>query len=107
MENNTQTPQNGSNTASIVALVCGIISIVACWIPYLNTVALVLGIVGIIFGVKGRKNAPAGKTGMATAGFVLAIIGTVFSAIGFLTCTLCVICAGEAISEIANSPYYY
>ena len=80
--------QNGT-TSSVVALVCGIISLIACWIPYFNTLALILGIVGIVFGVKGRKEAPVNKTGMATAGFVCAIIGTSLSAVGFLCCTVC------------------
>ena len=106
MENNAP-KANNSNTASIVSLVCGIISIVSFWIPYFNIVSLILGIVGIVFGVKGRKEAPAGKTGMATAGFVCAIIGTVFSAIGFISCTLCVVCFGTAVESAANSAYYW
>ena len=101
MENNTQ---KKTQTSAIVALVCGIVSIVACWIPYFNLVSLILGIVGIVFGVKGRKEAPAGKTGMATAGMVCSIIGTALSAIGFISCTLCVVCFGTAV---VNSAYYW
>ena len=43
------------NTAAVVALVCGILSIVLCWIPYVYFCCFPLGIVGIVFGVKGRK----------------------------------------------------
>lgn len=100
MENNTQ---KSSNVGGIVGLVCGIISIVVFWVPWFNIVSLILGIVGIVFSVKGRKTAPAGKTGMATAGLVLAIIGTVLSGIGFVTCTICATCTAAAVS----TPYYY
>lgn len=103
MDNNVQGPtNNNSTTFSVVALVCGILSIVACWIPYFNTIALILGIVGIVFGVKGRKSMPVGKTGMATAGFVLAIIGTAFSAIGFLSCTVCAVCIGSTATGLSS-----
>ena len=40
-------------------------------------------------GVKARKTALPGETGLATAGLVLGIIGTVFGALG----VICVICA--------------
>ncbi len=100
MDNNTQ--KSGSNVGGIVGLVCGIISIVLYWVPWFNIITLILGIVGIVFSVKGRKNAPGGKTGLATAGLVLSIIGTVLSGIGFITCTLCVTCAATA-----TAPYYY
>lgn len=96
--------KSGSNVGGIVSLVCGILSIVTFWVPWFNLVSLVLGIVGIIFGVKGRKTAPAGKTGMATAGFVLAIIGTVFSGIVFVSCTLCASCG---VCAAASTPSFY
>ena len=85
---------------SIASLVLGILSLGFFWIPFGNTALLVLGIVGIILAVKGKKAAVAAgaPTGLATAGLVLSIIGTVFAGIGFVTCTLCTscaICAGE------------
>lgn len=92
MDNNVQNTAN-KNGLSVTSLVFGIVSIVLSWVSILNIVTLVLGIVGIVLGVKGRKKAPVGKTGLATAGLICSIIGTVFSAIGFFTCTLCVICS--------------
>ena len=45
---------------------------------------LVLAILGIVFGVKGRKMATPETKGLATAGFVLGIIGVCFAVIGVL-----------------------
>ena len=71
--------ENGSNaqssSAGIIALVCGIVSIVMCWVPL---VGLVSAIIGIVFGSKGMKIAQ-GK-GMAIAGLVTGIIGLILSA---------------------------
>ncbi len=58
---------------SIVALVCGILGIVGAWIPVVCYITLVLSIVGIVFGVKGRKAAAENEKGLATAGLVLGI----------------------------------
>ena len=100
MEN---TPKDNSKAFSVTALVCGILSIVGAFIPVVCYFTLVLGIVGIVFGVKGRKTSPANARGMATAGFVCAIIGTAFSAVG----VICVLACASAVSTAANSVYYY
>lgn len=50
---------------------------------------LVLAILGIVFGVKGRKAEGNDKRGMATAGMVLGIVGV--AATGLVV--LCAICA--------------
>lgn len=73
---------------AVTALVLGIISCV-CSVCYIVgwIIGLVCGILAIIFGVKARKQTPGG---MATAGFVLGIVGTslcgvtLLGAIGFL-----------------------
>ena len=75
---------------SIAALVCGILGIVGSFIPVVQYFTLVLAILGIVFGVKGRKLAEPGNTGLATAGFVLGIIGTAIGAIGVI-CAICTI----------------
>ena len=57
---------------AIASLVLGILSVVCCgWL---------LGLLGIIFSVQGKKKAPSMK-GMCTAGMVLSIIGLVFGLI--------------------------
>lgn len=83
MQNNT-----GKNF-SIAALVCGILGIVGSFIPIVSYFTLVLAILGIVFGVKGRKMATPETKGLATAGFVLGIIGVSFAVIG----VICAICA--------------
>ena len=69
---------------SIAALVCGILGIVGSFIPIVTYFTFILAILGIVFGVKGRKLAEPGSTGLATAGFVLGIIGTAIGAIGVI-----------------------
>ena len=88
VENN---PTPNGKGMSIAALICGILGIVGGFIPVVSYFTLVLAILGIVFGAKGMKIAKAtgeGK-GLATAGLVLGIIGTVFGGLG----VLCVICA--------------
>jgi len=65
-----QGPQQ--NGLGVAALVLGIVSLVSCWI------GLVPGILAIIFGRIGMVRADKGEAdnrGMATAGFVMGIIG--------------------------------
>ena len=87
-------PINDGNGLSIAALVCGILGIVGSWIPVVTYFTTVFAILGLVFGLKGRKLSIAayGKpSGMATAGFVLGIIGCAFAVLGII----CVIaCAG-------------
>lgn len=86
---------------SIVALVCGILGIVGAWIPVVCYITLVLSIVGIVFGVKGRKAAAENEKGLATAGLVLGIIGAAFAAIGVI-CAICAIVGLAALGATAN-----
>lgn len=86
---------------SIVALVCGILGIVGGWIPVVCYFTFVLSIIGIVFGVKGRKAAAENEKGLATAGLVLGIVGTAFGALG-VVCAICA-CAGLAALGAASS----
>lgn len=82
---------------SVSALVLGIVGIVFGFIPALSIAAFVCALLGLIFGIVGRKKSKAAlgrSSGVATAGFVLGIIGTAFSALGVL-CTLA--CVGTAV----------
>lgn len=91
--------QNTGKGLSITALVLGIAATILAWFYMINIAALVLGIVGIVLAAKGRKAAIAAgaATGLGTAGLVLSIIGTCLAGIGFLSCTLCVLCAAGAV----------
>ena len=55
---------------------------------------LILAILGIVFGVKGRKMAADNEKGLATAGLVLGIISTAFAAIG----VICVVCVAGTLA---------
>lgn len=82
-----------NNGMSIAALVCGIASIVFLFIS--GWVAAVLGVLGIVFGISGRKNS-AGSAGMATAGMICGIVGLALLLCGVI-CAMCV--AGAAVAS--------
>lgn len=99
------TTGNAGQGISIAALVCGIISVAMSSVPF---VSIVLSILGIVFGVKGRK---IRKNGMATAGLVLGIIGLCFSVL-YIVCVACLIVMtiqegafGEMYDEIYGEMY--
>lgn len=91
---NNYKPTNGPKGKAIAALVLGIVGIVTFFIPYFNTISLIISILGIIFAVGARNDSELDYDSrkLATAGLVCAIIGTVFSGIGFFYCTLCISC---------------
>lgn len=87
---------------SIAALVLGILGIVGGWIPVVCYFTTVCAILGVIFGVKGRKKSVAvygNPSGLATAGLVLGIIGVAFAALGLI----CTACASAALCAVAGS----
>ena len=95
-----------SNGTAVASLVLGIISVVCIflWLTIWGTyIGLAAGIVGLVLGVKARKE---GTSGLATAGFVLAIIGLVLNAILFFSCAIplgCAACAGQSLINELNS----
>lgn len=97
---------DGGKNLAIGSLVCGIISTVFCWVGTGALIPLILGIVAIILAVKSGKMAPYGRrSGIATAGLVLGIIGVVLSGIIF-TCSL-IACGSLGCLACLGSPYYY
>lgn len=58
---------------AILGLVFGILGLVFCWIPFF----CVISIMAIVFSAMGKKS----RSGVATAGLVTSIIGTVFGLI--------------------------
>ncbi len=102
---NYQPPVNNGKGLSIAGLVCGIVSAVLAWFYLVNIAALVLGIVGLVCAVKGRTQARAAgsPTGIGTAGLVISIIGTCLAGVGFLSCTLCVICAAGTVAGMESA----
>lgn len=72
----------------IVALIFGIVSIVMCFFPALYWLGVLLGVLGIVFaaiGMSKAKKTNSGK-GVAVAGLVLSIIGTVLCGIFWIAC---------------------
>ncbi len=71
-----------TNGAAVAGGVLGIIAVVFCWIPFVDFIAIILGVLGLIFGVVGNRNAARlggiGK-GMAITGIVTGLIAIVIS----------------------------
>jgi hypothetical protein len=96
-------PQNGMGTA---AMVLGILA--CCMFCAYGVVSLVLGILAVVFGVKGRRKAERGEAdnhGQAQAGFVMGIIGIV---LGLAVMALIAVGIIAAINDDSDyeDPYY-
>lgn len=74
-EKYAEVERKATHTDATAALVRGILSMVMAL--FAAVIAVVLGIIGIVFGIKGRSDAE--RQGMATAGLVLSILGTILS----------------------------
>ena len=72
-------PGKGKAIASLVLGICAMLIP----IPFLD---VILGVVGIVLAVMAKKEGYTG--GMATAGLVCSIIGTVFAVVFTLSCGL-------------------
>ena len=106
---------NNSNGISIAALVCGIVGIIGSFftvIPAIAIIALFIAIAGIILGGIGMRKANennGSEKGLAIAGLVCGIIGTVFC-FSAVICWACFACAAvnsinygnEFANEFAN-----
>lgn len=65
------------SVAAIVGLVLGIIAVIISWIPIVNNLAFVVGIVGVVFaivGLVGTRNGERSGRGPAIAGLVVNIV---------------------------------
>jgi hypothetical protein len=79
--------ENYSNKAT-ASLVLGIVSLVSLCFIYISLIGIACGVIGLIFGIgqlEGFK-----PSGVATAGFVLSIIGLGLCALEFISCVACV-----------------
>jgi len=82
----------------VAGLVLGILSIIGGSIPGVNAFPMwVFGIVGIIISSRARARQPSA---IATAGFVLSIIGTVLALFTFLACAVCAVGAAGLLSTL-------
>ena len=86
---------------AVAGLILGILSLVGGSIPVANAFPMWLfGIVGIILSSIARKKQPSG---MATAGLVLSIIGTILSLITFIACAACLAAGAAGAAGFLNN----
>jgi hypothetical protein len=74
----TPAAETRSNGVAVAGFVCGLIGAIFSIIPlFVFIFPGILDILGIVFGIRGRRNAAAGarQGGLATAGLILGIIG--------------------------------
>lgn len=76
----------------VAALVLGIVSAALGIFGFGFPIGTIAGVVGIILGALGRKDPE--KRGLATAGLVCSIVGTILSVLLFLACAACIGTAG-------------
>ena len=60
-----------SKGMAVAALVLGIVSVIFCWIPFLNIIAWITAILGVVFGI----------IGMVKKQGAMAIVGLILSAV--------------------------
>ena len=91
---------------AIAGLVLGIVGIVfAILSGYFSLIGLPIAIVGLVLSIVGKKKLQANgqPAGLGIAGLVVGIVATVFTAIAFFTCGLCIICATKAGNDIVKA----
>lgn len=80
-------PQSdGTSGKTVAALILGISSVALSFTVMLSVFGLAAGIVGLIFAIKERKMHPSG---MATASFILSLIGLIVGALSTVACVAC------------------
>ncbi|MCM1055748.1 MAG: DUF4190 domain-containing protein [Bacteroides sp.] len=100
-------PQPGKGLAT-ASLVCSIFSLVVSYTGPLAILGIILGIIAIVTAACAKKKGFVG--GMATAGLVMGIIGTVISLIFFVSCLACIgAIGGGACTSVVDewSDYNY
>ena len=74
---------NGLATAGFV---CGLVAILFAWMPVFVAIGIVLGTLGVVFGVRGRRRAKevGSGGGLAMAGTISGIVALVLSIVGIV-----------------------
>jgi hypothetical protein len=76
------------NGIAVAAMTCGLVALVFAWMPLFVVIGIVLGVLGLVFGIRGRRRARqvGSGEGMALTGIVsgsaalaLSIVGIVFT----------------------------
>lgn len=76
-------PQPQGNGPATAAMTCGIIGAMLAWMPFLVVAGAALGVLAVVFGVKGRRRARQNGRGAT-----MALVGTI---IGVAALALCVV----------------
>lgn len=85
---------------AIAALVLGIVAVCGCFIPGIGWVGSVCGVLAIILGALGKKDAE--NAGKAKAGIVLGIISLT---LGIIVTVACVACVGAGAGLLSGLNY--
>lgn len=96
-------PQRGSNGLATAGFVLGLLGLLGSWIPVLNFVGILLGVVGAVLAAVGlakSKRVGAGK-GLAIAGLVLGVLAVI---IAIVINAAFVDAVDEAVDEANDSP---
>lgn len=78
-------PPGRASGWSIAALVLGVCAVAVVWLPFVFVAGVVAGILAIVFGLLGRREARRGRhgRGMATAGLLLGPLALGLAVVGF------------------------
>lgn len=88
---------------AVASLVLGIISLViGLFVSGFGWIGSIVGIVGIILGAVAKKNGPEEKAGIAKAGLVCSILGTILGLLLYVACVACVSGLVSAVPEIGE-----
>lgn len=88
---------------AVTALVLGIIAILGSWIPFVSIASVVIGVVGLVFGIIAIVKAMSGKAGgkvMAFVGAGLSLLAIIF---GIVSTGVGVAAVDEAIDEYSSA----
>jgi len=99
---NNQQPGNGMATA---ALVVGIVALGLYWINwFIPFLEVVVGIVGIVLAINAKKQGFVG--GKNTAGLVCSIIAVALGGISWIACTIACIACQSVINDLSNPNHW-
>jgi hypothetical protein len=87
----SQQPQvRGGNGIATAAMTCGIIALLLAFIPFIVVIGIVLGILAIVFGIRGlRRSRAVGRgRGFAVAGIVTGVLAMLAAIVGVVLSVL-------------------
>lgn len=95
--------QQTGNGMAVASLVLGLIGLLAGLVPLLFFIAFPCGVLAVVFGFVGRRNAvrrPTTGKGMAIAGLVMGVLGLVLGVVGLVVLNKAVDEIGETLDTI-------